>query len=94
MTCENCRYHTATARAKVIDVADEDMEIVAFSDDEVEKDYTCMHPTQQGRAVGVGSSAGEGCPLFALGGKRSVDAELERRLAWREQRKDDPCGNE
>lgn len=85
-SCEKCRHHSATKRAKVLEVADEDMEIVSFSEEEFDVDYTCLHPDQAGRGMGVGSSAGADCKLFALGGKRGLDPELEQRLAWRFER--------
>lgn len=95
MTCAKCRYHSMTERAKVLDVADEEMEIVAFDDTAMDKVYLCRHPEQRDREIGIGDTAGEGCKLFALGGKRTVDPELERRLSWRDERPDrDNCGNE
>lgn len=93
MTCAKCRHHSATERAKVVDVADEDMEIVEFDDTTIERVYLCQHPDQRGREIGIGDSAGEGCKLYAVGGKRTIDPELERRLSWRDS-KPDRCGND
>jgi hypothetical protein len=81
MACATCRYHSATKREKVLGVADEDMEIVAFSEDEFDTAYLCQHPAQQGRSMGVGEQAGEKCQLFEMGQKRGVSPALARRLA-------------
>lgn len=83
MACAKCRYHSLTQRAKVVDVADEDMEIVEFDENTVENVYVCQHPNQRGREAGIGESAGEGCKLHEVGSKRTIDADLERRLSWR-----------
>lgn len=73
-----------TERAKVVDVADEDLEIVEFDEDTIEKVYLCQHPDQRGREIGIGAHAGEGCSLYAVGAKRTIDPDLERRLSWRD----------
>ena len=44
MTCAKCRHHSMTERAKVVDVADEDMEIVEFDDTTTERVYVGQHP--------------------------------------------------
>lgn len=93
MTCAKCRHHSATERAKVVDVADEDMEIVEFDDATTERVYVCQHPDQRGREVGIGDSAGDGCKLYAVGIKRTIDDALERRLSWRDS-KPDLCDND
>jgi hypothetical protein len=82
-----------TERAKVVDVADEDMEIVEFDDTTTERVYVCQHPNQRGREVGIGDSAGEVCKLYTVGIKRTIDADLERRLSWRDS-KPDNCDND
>lgn len=73
-------------RAKVVDVADEDLEIVEFDEDTVERVYVCQHPDQRGREIGIGEQAGEGCSLYAVGTKRTIDPDLERRLSWRSEK--------
>ncbi len=83
MTCASCRHHSASSRAKVVDVADEEMELVEFSE-EVEQVYVCQHPDKRGQEIGIGADAGTGCVLFMLGGKRVIDTELEKRLSWRD----------
>ena len=84
MTCAKCRYHSMNERAKVVAVADEDLEIVEFAEDTIEKVYVCVHPDQRGREIGIGAQAGEGCSLYSVGMKRSIDHDLERRLSWRD----------
>lgn len=83
MSCEKCRYHSKSTRAKVVDVADEDMEIVEFDEDTIETVYGCTHADQPGREIGVGAQAGGGCALYAIGARRGLDPALEQRLAWR-----------
>ena len=46
----------------------------------MEEVYSCQHPTQAGRFIGIGATAGEGCTLFEAGAKRGIDPELEKRL--------------
>ena len=83
MSCEKCRYHSKSSRAKVVDVADEDMEIVEFDEDTIETVYGCTHADQPGREIGIGPQAGEECALYAIGARRGLDPALEQRLAWR-----------
>lgn len=83
MSCEKCRYHSKSSRAKVVDVADEDMEIVEFDEETIETVYGCTHADQPGREIGIGPQAGEGCALYAIGARRGLDPALEQRLAWR-----------
>jgi hypothetical protein len=88
--CANCRHHSSKQRAKVVGVADGEMEIVEVDDTDIETVYFCQHPQgAKGNEVGIGPEAGAGCSLYELGTKRGLDPELERRLAARIWRKDD-----
>lgn len=87
MTCSTCRHHSKTVRPVIL-ATHPDLEVLEESENEFIDVYTCQHKSQPGKEVGVGPTAGDGCPLWAEGKIRSIDDGLQRLLELSEGRKE------
>lgn len=83
--CLGCRHHSKSERRKALEVADGDMEIVAFAD-EPEVWFVCKHPTQTNKEMGKGDDAGKDCQLFEAPARKGLDPALEKLLENRQNR--------
>ena len=86
--CIGCRYHHKSERRKALEVADGDMELVAY-DDTPQVWFVCMHPSQAHKEIGTVDSEpppGHACALFESPRGTRLSPELETLLARRESR--------
>lgn len=87
--CAGCRHHHKSERRKALELADGDMELVAYEDDDKPQQwwFVCMHETQLNKEMGViENEPGQDCELFELPQKAGLSPELERLLAQRDSR--------
>jgi hypothetical protein len=86
--CIGCRHHHKSERRKALEVADGDMELVAY-DEEPLVWLVCMHASQPHKEIGTVDSdpaPGQDCELFEGPRASRMSPELERLLARRESR--------